>query len=84
MDLSDLIALKIKELMNENNMTGYQLELKTGIHNSTIYMFLTRKTRTIRIENLKYICEAFNITLGDFFSDKRFDSIEAKECYIRK
>jgi DNA-binding Xre family transcriptional regulator len=70
--------------MNENNMTGYQLELKTGIHNSTIYMFLTRKTRTIRIENLKYICEAFNITLGDFFSDKRFDNIEAKECYIRK
>lgn len=48
MDFSDLIALKIKELMNERNITIYKLESLSGVYSSTIAMFLTRKTKTIR------------------------------------
>lgn len=79
MDLSDLIALKIKELLKENNLTVYQLEALTGIVRATITKFLNRQTKTIRIENLSYICEAFHISLGDFFSDKRFLEAEATD-----
>lgn len=79
MDLSDLIALKIQELMKINNLTAYQLEERTGIFRSTISAFLNRKTKTMRIENLSYICEALHISLGEFFSDIRFLEAEATE-----
>ena len=69
MDFSDLVALKIKELMKEKNINSNQLSKLTGIYSSTIAMFLTRKNRTIRLENLLYICDALGIKLSEFFSD---------------
>ncbi len=84
MDLSDLIAIRIKELMNKNNITIYKLESLSGVYSSTIALFLTRKTKTIRIENLKFICEAFNISLAEFFSDERFNEAEAHNWHKKK
>ena len=52
MDFSDLVALKIKELMQEQNITIYKLENLSGVYSSTIAMFLTRKTKTIRLEKI--------------------------------
>ena len=75
MDFSDLIAVKIKELMQEQNITIYKLENLSGVYSSTIAMFLTRKTKTIRLENLLHICEALGTNLADFFADKRFENI---------
>lgn len=79
MDLSDLIALKLKELIKSNNLTIYQLEALTGIVRSTITQFLNRKTKTIRIENLSYLCDALHISLSEFFADKRFEEAEASD-----
>ena len=82
MDFSDLIALKIKELMKEKDMTIYKLETLSGVYSSTIAQFLTRKTKTIRLENLLFLCEALGISLSDFFADKRFIEAEPKDQYI--
>ena len=81
MEVSDLIALRIKELLNKKGISVYRLEELTGIPNSTLYTFLNRVHKTIRIENLVYICEALDITLGEFFSDTRFDNVEAKDWH---
>jgi len=83
MDFSDLVALKIKEVMEEKDMTIYKLETLSGVYSSTIAMFLTRKTQTIRLENLLYICDGLNISLSDFFADKRFIDAEPKEWQKR-
>ena len=79
MDFSDLIALKIQEKKKKKNMNSNQLSKLTGIYRSTITMFLTRKNKTIRLENLLYICDAFGIKLSEFFSDERFDTAEASD-----
>ena len=84
MDFSDLIALKIKELMQEQNITIYKLESLSGVYSSTIAMFLTRKTKTIRLENLLYICESLGTNLSEFFADERFKDTEAKEWLKKK
>lgn len=60
MDFSDLVAIKIQELMSQNNITIYKLESLTGVYTSTLSLFLSRKTKTIRLENLYFICEALN------------------------
>lgn len=78
MDFSDLIAIKITELMQEKNINASQLSKLTGIYRSTLTMFLKRTNRTIRLENLLYICEAFSLELKDFFDDKVFKNVEAK------
>ena len=79
MDFSDLIALQIKELMGEKDMTIYKLETLSGVYSSTIALFLTRKTKTIRLENLLFLCEALGISLSEFFADKRFLEAEPKD-----
>lgn len=83
MDFSDLIAIKIKELMKEKNISIYKLESLTGVYTSTISQFLTRKTKTIRIENLLYICDGLGISLSEFFADERFKTSEAHD-WIKK
>ena len=40
MDISDLIALKISELMKEKNFNVYDIQDKTGIYNKMIYNLL--------------------------------------------
>ena len=75
MEFSDVVALKIKELMKEKDVSIYKLESLTGVYSSTITLFLNRKTKTIRLENLLYICEALGTNLSDFFADERFNNI---------
>lgn len=84
MDFSDLIAKKLKEIMQEKNISIYKLENLSGVYSSTIAMFLTRKTKTIRLENLLFICEGLNTNLSDFFADERFKEAEANEWLKRK
>ena len=83
MEFSDVVALKIKELMKEKNVSIYKLESLTGIYSSTITLFLNRKTKTIRLENLLYICEALGTNLSQFFADERFNESEAKHWLKR-
>ena len=78
MELSEAIVLRIKQLLKEKNMKTYDLSIKSGVPRSTISLFLSRETKTIRLENLLYICEGFGIELEDFFDDKVFTNVEAK------
>ena len=43
MEFSDVVALKIKELMKEKDISIYKLETLTGVYSSTITLFLNRK-----------------------------------------
>lgn len=83
MEFSDVVALKIKELMKEKNISIYKLETLTGVYSSTITLFLNRKTKTIRLENLLYICEALGTNLSEFFDDERFNEAEAQNWLKR-
>ena len=83
MELSEAIVLRIKQLLKEKNMKTYDLSIKSGVPRSTISLFLSRETKTIRLENLLYLCEGFGIELKDFFnafqpSFEVFKNVEAK------
>ena len=70
--------------MQEQNITIYKLENLYWVYSSIITMFLARKTKTIRLENLLYICEGLGTNLSDFFADERFKEAEAKEWTKKK
>ena len=85
MELSEAIVLRIKQLLKEKNMKTYDLSIKSGVPRSTISLFLSRETKTIRLENLLYLCEGFGIELKDFFNDTKDEQIVfSKEDYFEK
>ena len=37
---------------------------------------MSKKTELLKIDTLLHICEGFGITLGEFFLDSMFDTVE--------
>lgn len=76
MKLSNAIRKRIKFYLKENNMNTWKLCKMSGIPCSTISTFMSGKTELIKLDTLLHICEGFEITLGEFFSDSMFDDAE--------
>lgn len=79
MEISEAIVKKINKIKKERNLKNYDLFELSGVPTSTISAFLLRETKSIRIENLLYICEGLNITLSEFFADPIFKDVEASD-----
>lgn len=76
MKLSEAIRKRIKFYLKEKNMNVWKLCKMSGIPCSTISTFMSGKTELLKIDTLLHICEGFNITLKEFFSDEMFDTAE--------
>ena len=74
MKLSDAIRKRIKFYLKEKNMNVWKLCKMSGIPCSTISTFMSGKTELLKIDTLLHICEGFNITLGEFFTNPIFDN----------
>ena len=72
MELSKAIRKRIKYFLDKNNMTAWALCKSSGIPCSTISTFMSGKTDLLKLDTLLHICEGFNITLGEFFTDEIF------------
>lgn len=79
MDLSKAMRLRIKRLMDDNDVNGNKLALSSGINRSTVNRFLKGKNKSITIESITLICQSQNITLKEFFDDKVFDDVEVND-----
>lgn len=73
------IIERIEKLRKERNWTVYELSIESGITQSTIASMLQRNTPP-RIETLQLICDAFGITLAQFFlEDETIEILSVKE-----
>lgn len=75
MDLSNAIRTRINNLIDEHDLNVSKLSTLAGVSRSTLSKFLSGQRKYIRIDIIEYICEALNMSLGEFFSDKLFDNI---------
>ena len=64
------ILNRINELKNQKGWTIYKLSEESGITQSTLSNMFTRKTMP-SISTLIQLCDAFNISLAEFFSDSK-------------
>ena len=60
------VIKRIEDLMKERNWTDYKLSKKSGLSSSTIANMRRRNTIP-SIPTLETICEAFGISLSQFF-----------------
>lgn len=73
---------RILELCKQKKWSEYKLAQKANIPNSSINaMFKHNHVPTIH--NLKKICDAFEITLSQFFDNRLFNNQDDKELYIQ-
>lgn len=56
---------KIKDLMKEKNMSIYRLSKETGISDSLLGKILNGKVENPRIQTVKQIAKALNVTLDE-------------------
>ncbi|MBE7020811.1 MAG: helix-turn-helix transcriptional regulator [Ruminococcaceae bacterium] len=76
MDVKDMVVKRFKELCAERNMRINELANISGVTPSTAYSMMDASRRDISIKTIKKFCDGLEITLGEFFSTKDFDSLE--------
>lgn len=62
------VLMKIKKLQYERGWTDYKLAKEAGLQQSTISSMF-RKNNAPTLSTLEAICNAFGITLSQFFAD---------------
>lgn len=76
MCLSDAVRIRIRYYLNKNKMSIWGLFKASGIPRSTLCSFMNGTTGLVKLDTLLHICEGFNITLIEFFSDPMFKDVE--------
>lgn len=60
------VVQKIRQLQNERNWTDYRLAQEANISQSSLATLFSRQTPP-KLEMLQSICNAFGLTLSQFF-----------------
>lgn len=78
LSLEEAIRMRILNLAKSNNITINKVSTLSGLPHTTLLSFMNNDTHDPRMSTILHICEAFNITLDEFFSDKLFDDIKSE------
>ncbi len=73
MKLEDAIILRIEQLCLEKNMTKYELFKSSGVPQSTLTSIKKKRSGSVKIITLYWICEGFEMSLEEFFSSPLFN-----------
>ena len=76
MKLSDAVRKRMRYYLDLNHMSIWALFKASGIPLSTLCAFMNGTTELIKLDTLLHVCEGFNITIIDFFSDPIFNEVE--------
>lgn len=76
MDTRKAVSLRILELCEQYNMSVNALARTSAVPPSTLKNVINGGSRNAGVVTIKKLCDGFGITLGQFFSTERFDSLE--------
>ena len=78
MQLNEAVSQRIKELLNANSMTKYQLYVKSGVPKSTIGNLVDCTYDSVKLRVIHEVCQGFGISITEFFNSPLFieDNLE--------
>lgn len=76
MTTQETIAARIRALCHEHGITPNGLANLSAVPQATIKSILNGESQNPGVITIKKLCDAFEITLGEFFSTADFDSLE--------
>ncbi len=79
MTLNEAVSVRLKNILQEKNMSQYRLEQKSGICHSTMISIIRHKTKSCTLSILASIVRALDMTLAEFFDDPVID-LDILDC----
>lgn len=76
MNTKEAVAHRILELCQEQSIAINALANLAGVSPSTVYSVLNEKSQNPGVVTIKKLCDAFNISVKEFFNSPLFDSLE--------
>ena len=76
MKTADAIASRIRELCKQRRITPNGLANLAAVPQSTIKSILNGESLNPGCVTIKKLCDAFEITLGEFFDTPAFNALE--------
>lgn len=73
MTITEVIALKIINYCNQEDISFNEFSLRCGLTQSTIQNIVTNKSKNIKINTLSCIAKGMNMNLKNFYQDKLFE-----------
>ena len=72
MQLNEAISRRLSELLEERNMTQYQLFMKSGVPKSTIHNIINRSYDSVKLRIIHELCQGLGIEMREFFASPLF------------
>ncbi len=76
MGVKDAVVARFREIMEQNDMRPNELANRAGVTPSTVYSMLDGRRKEVTVNLVKKLCDALELTLGEFFSAPVFDELE--------
>lgn len=73
MKLNQAVSIRLEELLRQQNMTQYQLSMKTGVPKSTIHNIVQCSYDSVKLRIIHELCQGFQISITEFFQSPLFD-----------
>lgn len=73
MQLNEAVSKRLAELLQQRNMTQYQLYMKSGVPKSTIGNIINCAYPSMKLRVIHELCQGFEISITDFFTSPLFD-----------
>ncbi|MEG2258805.1 MAG: helix-turn-helix transcriptional regulator [Oscillospiraceae bacterium] len=73
MKLNSAVSKRLQALLNEKDMTQYQLFMKSGVPKSTIGNVINCSYSSVKLRIIHEMCQGLEISISDFFASPYFD-----------
>ena len=73
MKLNQAVSKRLTQLLNEKDMTQYQLYIKSGVPKSTIGNVINCAYDSVKLRVIHEMCQGLDIGLDTFFASPLFD-----------
>lgn len=73
MQLNQAVSKRLKQLLEEHEMTQYQLFSRSGVPKSTINNIINCAYDSVKLRIIHEICQGFPISIAEFFQSPLFD-----------
>ena len=71
--LNQAVSKRLKQLLEEHEMTQYQLFSRSGVPKSTINNIINCAYDSVKLRIIHEICQGFPISIAEFFQSPLFD-----------
>ena len=76
MTTQEAISIRLSQLFKEKGFTTNGIAIYAAVPQSTVKSILNGESKNPGVVTLKKICDALDITLGEFFNTTLFDQLE--------